>query len=283
MTRISDAIAGGMAMGLRRVALLAADLAGKAVWVTATAALVIVAMASFASGLSLPENLPAELGGFYVSAALAERWPILLGRLLVSGLVSFALWSLIEAFVRSHIVRRTGARDPLTPVFFRFLASGILRRLSFGLAAVLVVWVVLGPGLAAGSGEWMREWADIRWAGAGGVMLLIMLAFVLMLLDTLLRCDAVDTLGPELISVVAVVAAIGLIEVGVRLSALMATVIAVRVLPGVLVLVVAVPVVAITLSVTHSYLLVVRYSAIGIIRHQIENARSIYNGSRDRL
>lgn len=274
MDLIADAVAGGITAASRRLGLVLADMAAKGVWLAATALMLLVAFSSFAPRLSPPAGTPPELAGLYVMASVLEGWPGLMARVALAGIGSFALWSLLEAFVRSRIVGWVWDRPPVNALFTRFLASGLLRRLAFAFAAVMVGLVVLGPGLAEGSGEWIRAWPETRWAVAGGLLILVLVAFVLMLLDTLVRCDAVETLGGSLGPVVAAVAAIGLLEVLVRLSAVMATLIAMSVMPAPLALLLAVPLATIGLSTTHSFLLLVRYSAIGIIRQHIEYPRS---------
>jgi hypothetical protein len=120
---------------------------------------------------------------------------------------------------------------------------------------------------------------ELPWAWVGGAAVLVMVAFALMLVDTLLRCDAVETLGGHVGSVVAAVSAVGLVEVALRWIALMTTLIAVSLLEPPLALILVVPAIGIGLSVAHSYLLIVRYSAVDIIRQRIETSGIHDHGS----
>jgi len=113
---------------------------------------------------------------------------------------------------------------------------------------------------------------------SGGLLLLVMVAFVLMLLDTLLRADAIGAFGDHPGTVVIAVAAVGLFEALIRLSALAATMILMSLIPATAALALAAPVAGVGLSAAHSYLLLVRYSAIGIIR-QYPIRASTQNGS----
>jgi hypothetical protein len=112
----------------------------------------------------------------------------------------------------------------------------------------------------------------------GGALLLAVVAFGLMVMDTLLRCDAIEALGRHLGPIVLAVGAIGVFEMIIRAWAVAATVILTSLMPSPAALLVAIPAGAILLSIVHSYLLLVRYSAIGIIRRHANTVSSTHNG-----
>lgn len=271
MNLVEEAVAGGFRRALSRLHLVAADMATKLVWLFLSVACVLGAFLVFLAVVQPPGG-PPELAGVILLARALEAWPVLAGGLLVAACVSFLVWCVLEALVRSRIIgwARTGVG--FRTVFWRFLTSGLLRRCAFVLSAAVLLVVLLGPALTGNSAEWTRTRLGSPWAWVGGGVVLVMVAFVLMLTDTLIRCDAIETLGGHVGAVVAAVSAIGLTEVAVRWAALMVTLIAVNVMPSPLGLIVAVPTVGLVLSLAHSYLLVVRYTAVDIIRQHIESS-----------
>jgi hypothetical protein len=269
---VAEAVTGGFRRSVSRLHLVAADMATKLVWLCLSLACILAAVMAFLAALQPPPGVPQDLAGLIVLARALRAWPVLAGGLLVAAGVSFAAWCVLEALIRSRIVGWVRPGVGFRAVFWRFLTSGLLRRGAFALTATLILVVLVGPALTGNSAEWTRTRLESPWAWVGGGLVLVMVAFALMLTDTLVRCDAIETLGGHVGTVVAVVSAVGLTEVGIRWGALMATLITVRILPSPLGLIVAVPTVGLVLSLAHSYLLVVRYSAVDIIRQHIESS-----------
>lgn len=271
---VTDAVAGGFFLATRNLHLVLADMAAKLAWLLLTFLFLLFSATIF---LPLPtsggERAP-QLGTLLFGVRVATFWPQFLENLIIAGVLSFLTWGLLEAFVRSRILYWIWHGFPERKrTFARFLASGMLRRLIFGLVAALLILILMGPGLATSRGEWTRTWPEMQWAVLTVVLLLTMVAFVLMVVDTLLRCDAVETLGPQLGGITAAVALIGLFEVILRLAALAGTVVLLNLIAVPVVLLFGVPAIGVTLSVVHSYLLLVRYCAIGIMRtYYVESA-----------
>jgi len=286
MSLAFEAVVGGFSLATRRWPLVLADVAAKLAWLTATLAWLTatLAIATFLAATTLegfvpPDTVPSELTSVFIAAHFSQVGPRLLRDALVGGFLSFVLWNVLEAFVRSRTLRAAmGSESGPGSTFVQFLASGVLRRIAIGLVGALVFLAIVGPGLPAGSGQWSRTSTDIQWSIWGGLILLILTGFFLMLVDTLMRCDAIETLGPHLDSVIAAVGTVGLFEVSVRMSMLMATVVMLAVAPVALVLMVILPVASVGLSLVHSYLLLVRYSAIGIIRSHLDQTTDTRNG-----
>lgn len=279
MSLVAEAVTGGFRRAMSRLHLVAADMATKLVWILLSSACVLAAFLAFFSAVRPPDGVPPDLVGLVLLARALDAWPILVGGLLVAAGVSFLAWCVLEALVRSRIIGWRGTGVGFRTVFWRFLTSGLLRRCAFVLTTAVLLIVLLGPALTGNSAEWTRTRLESPWAWVGSGLVLVMVAFVLMLTDTLVRCDAIETLGGHVGTVVAAVSAIGLTEVAVRWAALMVTLIAVNVMPSPMGLILAVPTVGLVLSLAHSYLLVVRYTAVDIIRQHIESSGITPTGS----
>ena len=134
---------------------------------------------------------------------------------------------------------------------------------------MLAALIALGPLLTMPVAEWAQIWPDVRWAALAGLGILVLLAFGLMTIETLVRSDAIEVLGLDLSRVVGIVLVLALVEAGVVLGALAASALIIQWLgsPGGLVL--AGILFAGVLSVSHSYILLVRYSAVGLMRRDI--------------
>lgn len=271
MSLVGAAVTGGFVRAMGRLHLVAADMATKLVWLLLSGALLLAALFIFLARIQPPDDLPPDVVGLVVLTQALRAWPVLAGGLLTAMFVSFLIWCVLEALVRSRIVGWGGTVGFRT-LFWRFLTSGLLRRVVFLLTTAILLAISVGPALTGNAAEWTGTRLDSPWVWVGSGVILVMVAFVLMLADTLVRCNAVETLGGHVGTVVGAVSAVGLTEVGVRWAALMTTLIAVKLMPSPLGLVVALPTVGIALSLAHSYLLVVRYSAVDIIRQHLESS-----------
>ena len=263
---------------MRRPHLLILDLIAKLAWLILTVTVFGIAGIWFASGVQLTNSavqalksgVPALVAVTLIQSVISNG-SALVETFAVAAIMCFGTWVLLEAFVRGGLLPltdRTFAQDAADH-FLRYLWVGLIRRTTLGLGAVLAALIALGPLLTMPVAEWAQIWPDVRWAALAGLGILVLLAFGLMTIETLIRSDAIEVLGLDLSRVVGIVLVLALVEAGVVLGALAASALIMQWLgsPGGLVL--AGILFAGVLSVSHSYILLVRYSAVGLMRRDI--------------
>ncbi len=153
-----------------------------------------------------------------------------------------------------------------------FLASAALRFFVLAASAFVLALISAGPFLTAPFAEWPGRWLDTRGAVVAALVAFLSLAFLVTLLDTLVRGDAIDLLGKDLIRVSLMLGILMLFE------AMAAASVAAAVLAGFLnvgrmgeaiAMLGAAGVGVVFLSLLHSYLLLVRFSAVDIMRRNV--------------
>ena len=198
MMTVSGYLAAGFSLATRRLHLVILDLISKLLWITVTFVLFWIAGIWFSfralvSGADLrafQTGIPPVALAALVRTVL-ENGETLGWSLVFASALSVGWWIVQEAFVRAGMLPLPGNsfyRNALGN-FSVFLVSGLLRRSIIGSAALLLGLVIFGPLLTASVGEWGQAWSDIRWPALAGTALLAVLAFALMLLDTLIRGD----------------------------------------------------------------------------------------------
>jgi hypothetical protein len=273
-----DDVRDGFLLAMRRPHLLILDLIAKLTWLILTVTVFGIAGIWFASGVQLTNSavqafqsgVPALVAVTLIQSVISNG-SALVETFAVGAITCFGTWILLEAFVRGGLLPltdRTFVQDAADH-FLRYLWVGLIRRTTLGLGAVLAALIALGPLLTMPVAEWAQIWPDVRWAALAGLGILVLLAFGLMTIETLIRSDAIELLGVDLSRIVGIVLVLALVEAGVVLGALAASALIMQWLgsPGGLVL--AGILFAGVLSVSHSYILLVRYSAVGIMRRDI--------------
>jgi hypothetical protein len=250
---LNDALRQGFVLAHERIGLVFLDALWKAIWlITTIAALASVAiwfgsaLRAFAwqdTGISAANSwIAASLLREFWSASKAEIFGVLTAVLLLSALA----WLFLEAFVRSRII---GQRN--TKLFF---VSGATKAAFLAAAAVVLIPVWMGGAITI------------------ALVIFVLLAFFLTLLDTLIRSDAVDLLGTDLIPVTGLVGSLFLFEVMIGASfgiILFAGFLNVAHLVDGFVMLAAAGVAIIFLTLMHSYLLLVRFSAVRVMRRHL--------------
>ncbi len=257
---LTDVLRGGFTLAHRRIGLIFLDILWKGIWLVLTVCVVMLALLWITAdlrGIGWEDTGVRSVNATVAAALLRGFWnskggeilSILLGSLLVSA----ATWVFLEAFFRRKMVQDLS--DPSTaytlPVF---LASGVFR----GLALVASVFI----------------FAQVWFAGAAAIAIVMAVAivFFLTLLDSLIRADAVDLLGTDLFRVS------GLLGILMSFESMIAASFVVIVIAGfvnvtrpldALVMLGAACVAVLFLSFLHSYLLLVRFSAIAIMRRNV--------------
>src|SRR5262245_47459646 len=263
---LADVLRSGFAAAQQRSGLIFFDVLWKVIWIGLTIAGLCGAVLWITYDLNSIEW--RDTGNPSVNALLAatllrdfwqaNRPEIVLG-ILGLLLMSAGVWIFLEALFRRNIVRNVcgeerGLQSATTYPFRVFLASGVTK------AAVLFTTACLLAALS------------LAVAATIAIVAFLSLTFLLTLFDTLIRADAVGLLGTDLIRVA------GLLGILMSFEAMVATSFAAALIAGFLnvaglsdavVMLGAAVAVAVFLSVLHSYLLLVRFSAIAIMRKNV--------------
>jgi hypothetical protein len=269
---LENILRSGFALAHQRLGLIFLDILWKATWLAGTLAALLLSAAWFAAewspagwdGASLPGVSPAIFASLLRGFWAAHRAELLSVLVLVL-LLSAGCWFVLEAFFRRRIVhtlsnwRAPGSSNrPFSPEaecgLYVFLVSGVVKATVLVTLAVLLV-----PAGVAG-------------ASALAVEVFLSLAFFLTLIDTLVRCDAVDLFGTDLIRVTGVIGILLLFESMIGASLVLVVIVGflnVARLTDALVMLGAAAVVIALLNLLHSYLLLVRFSAVGIMRRNV--------------
>jgi hypothetical protein len=245
----------GFTRAQERFGLVLLDILWKAVWFVASVAAAILVAAWF--GAKLRDLAWEDTGirvtnAFIALAALREFWRELRGEVMVAAVllvaVSALAWFLLEALVHSRIL---GKMETGTTTY---LISRVTKVavLTTAFLVLVPVWVQGASGLA--------------------IFLFLMLAFCLTLIETLIRADAVELLGTDLIRVTVLIGILLSFEMMVAGSfgvVLAAGFLKVAWLGEALAMLGLTAVAAVFLSALHSYLLLVRFSVVGIMRQNV--------------
>jgi hypothetical protein len=266
---LADILPDAFARSRERVGLIFVDILWKAVWFVCGVAAVVLVAAWFGSelrDLAWEDTGTRAQNALIAVEALREFWSAMKGEIVLSLLLTFtvvaAAWFALEAFVRSRIISVVTGISPrladwgirgLMPVTTCFLARVAKTFILTVAALVLVfVWINGAPVLA--------------------VLLFLLLAFCLTVVETLIRADAVELLGTDLIRVTGLIGILMSFELMVGASfvvMLTAGFLNVARLGEVLAMIGITGVVAVFLTLLHSYLLLVRFSAVGIMRQNV--------------
>lgn len=279
MSAPSECLAAGFSVATRRVHLVLLDSAAKLLWLAASAVFLVLAMNWALSRIVVgAEAMAAFESGVPILAfgamlgLLVAHQSLLVGSLFAALVLSALLWIVMEAFIRAGILPVTGRsflRDAVTH-FPRYLITGAIRRLVLLSASVLVGLVSLGPLLTSPIGQWNQAWPELR-VPVLGAGILVLLAVFLLIIDTIVRSDAWNAVAGDLPKVASVIGALAFFEFALIAAAAIILAVALDVAgPGRPILL-GTGITVAGLSVVHSYLLLVRYSAVGIMRHEAED------------
>jgi len=285
----------GFARAHGRLGPIFLDLLWKAIWCAVTFVALALIAGWFGSQLQNIQwqdtGVPAlngllattALRQFLIAHASAIFWA------LVSVLcLSVGLWFLLEAFFRWRIVTghlvaagftpasdqlNAGIKPAATSLTFKtFLTSAVIKAAILFSVAFILSLIVFGRYLATPMSQWRMLWLETRGATVAGLIAFIGVAFLLTVLDTLLRSDAVELLGVDLIRVSGVIGTLLIFEAMIGVSVLIVIVSGflsvsrgIEAIVMIFVLIFGV----ILLNLFHSYLLLVRFSAVDIMRRNV--------------
>ena len=258
---LSDILRGGFTRAHHRPGLIILDFFWKAIWFLVTMAIAAVAAVWVTSDIRAIQWDPTGIrvvDTFIATAILREFWNAHTVEVLTISvgvlLISCSFWTLLEALCRRRIVievtERLDAQIPLAV----FVASALLKYVVLSAAGFLLL---------------LASFEGALWIA---VVTLAGMTFFLTLIDSLIRADAVDLLGTDLFRVA------GLVGILMSFELLIGSSIAVLFFTSLLRI--ARPIDAVTtlgaaaagvvfLTLVHSYLLLVRFSAIAIMRQNV--------------
>jgi hypothetical protein len=245
----------GFALAHQRVGLVFLDILWKGIWIVISIGALFVAASWITSDLlaiSWEGARGGAVNGLIAAALLRRFWSanhtVVLSILGLVMVLSIVTWLLLEAlFRRKFVVRTTGT-------FHILLLSSAAKY-----AILLATSLLLIPAAFAG-------------AATIAIVAFVALAFLLTLLDTLIRADATDLLGTDLFRVAGLVGILMSFEgmVTGSLGALLAAGFSnVASSVGAIAMLGAALVAVLFLSLLRGYLLLVRFSAIAIMRQNV--------------
>ena len=275
---LTTVLAAGFRLTHDRVQLVFLDLSWKAAWLIATALLLWTAGLWFGSSVEITEvdrELLENENRWLALVAMGRLWNThgqdLIGVLALAALASVLLWFVMEAYFRAGILSEPWGsfRSRAASNFVPFLLSGVARS-AWLMATVTLLGFIAGfEYLRTPLAEWPALWPHARGAILVAGLISLLVALALAILDTLIRTDAVFLLGQELFLSISVLGVLIAIEsfVGGSLAVAAAAIVArMSNAADLLPLLVFMTLSAFLLNVLHSYLLLVRYASIGIMR-----------------
>jgi hypothetical protein len=251
---LSDILRAAFARAHERRGLVFLDMLWKAVWLVCTVAasgLVVAWFGSKLRGLEWEDTGTRALNTLIAAEAVGEFWSAMkaeiVGAVLIVILLSVTAWFVLEALFRLRFVN-------ISASFPIFLLSNIAKSVVIATAALILVpiWLKGAPFLAC--------------------FIFLGLVFCLALVETLIRADAVELLGTDLIRVTVLIGILMSFEMMVAASfvvMLTAGFLNVARLGEALAMLGISGMAALFLTVLHSYLLLVRFSAVDIMRQNV--------------
>jgi hypothetical protein len=253
---VAEILREGFAGAHRRLGLVFLDVIWKIAWFALTVGGVAIVVYRFVSHFEFrPINIQM-LDAIRLASSVQQMWSDyageLFGGLFAVVAMSALIYLLLEAKVRRRFVGGFGPR----PKFIVLLGSNLARLAILGSAAVSLIVMSNGSG-------------DARIAA---LVAFLALAFFLTILDTLVRSDAIDLLGADFLGVTGLIGTLVLFEslIGASLLVfLIAGFLNVANAAEALGMFAVTTLVLLIFNFLHSYLLVVRFSAVGIMRRNV--------------
>ncbi len=276
--RVEEVLSEGVSTARDRIHLVFLDVAWKAVWLVVTLIFLLSVVVWFASDLrtiAWQDTGIRNLNDQLARRLLREFWNVhrddIIRSVAAVFIFSAAFWFWLEAYFRARILRKPDPRLSRKERVL-FLASSLLKTMLLAGAGATLVLITFSQILLAPTAEWPALWPDARGPAAASLIAILALAFLLTVLDTLVRGDAVQLLGTDLIRVTGLIGILLSVEimVGGFLGAIVITgFLHVSRMPEAVAMGVAALIAIGFLTFLHSYLLLVRFSAVDIMRHNV--------------
>jgi hypothetical protein len=264
----------GFASAHRRVNLILLDILWKAAWGAITMLLVLVYFGFIAAeiqSIQLDVSNAASVSPIAALVILREFWTayssLLLTGVLLVTVISAVAWCLMESYFRSRLLPSGPEKSAGL-----FLASGVARSLMLGSAASIALIFAFGPLVTRPIGEWASAWPETRGVMTVCVIAMAGFAFVLTVADTLIRSNAVSLLGSHMFQVTGVIGTLFITEACIGASAMVTAALVAAQASNAAELLAAAGLLVLTvvlLSAIHSYLLLVRFFSIDIMRRDV--------------
>jgi hypothetical protein len=261
------------------------DMLWKGIWLAITIGLVFFGLAWFTQPLAEitweSTGVPG-LDMLITGALLRQFWNANSGELIKVLLVvigaSALIWIVLEAHFRSRMLRSSFNGFALSGshslrLWANFAVATLFKFAVLGAAGVMLAGLILFRYFSTPVAEWPQLWLETRGAVVTGLIILSFLAFILVLIETLLRSGAVELLGKDLFGVAGIIGTLIGFESLIAASALIALLaglLNVSRTAEFLVMLGAAAAVIVFLNFLHSYLLLVRFSAVGIMRRDAD-------------
>ena len=253
---LDDVLREGFRLTHRRFGLVFLDFLWKAVWFVFTVGLLFLVAAWFGARFEAIGRLDTGNRGIDTAVGLAllrQFWSVNRTQIVAAAatvvFVSIVMWLVLEALFRRRLISGR---------FSTFLLSNLLKSLFLTNAAL--------------------GWAAIFFSrpdrGAAFIVIVTLtaLAFLLTIIETLVRTDALELLGTDLFRVAGLIGILLLFEAMISGSCAIMLTVGFLKISGwreALVMVATAAAGGIFMTVLHSYLLVVRFSAISLMRQNV--------------
>ncbi len=260
----------GLRLAHRRLGFVFLDLLWKAIWFGLTAAGLILLAVWFGSrtqSVAWPDTGNRSVNTAVAVALLRQFWSIYLAQFLGAvATVLFAsliIWFVLEAAFRARLIPGR---------FSIFLISNFLKCLCLMSAALAFLAVGFGRYLVTPFAEWDQLWPDTPGVAVIFVVTLAALGFLLTIIETVVRGNAVDLLATDLFRVAGLIGILLLFEAAVSGSCAVIVGMGFLNISGwrdALLMLGTAAAMIVFMTVVHSYLLLVRFSAVDIMRQNV--------------
>jgi hypothetical protein len=251
---LEDVLRQAFRLANQRLGLIFLDIFWKGIWLLATIVALILAFAWFGADvrtIGWPDTGISTVNAWVAATLFREWWASHRTDIILAAgmamLFSITSWFVLEAFFRRKLAR-------LNASFKVYLLSNVARYLILGASGLILAMV------------WRAG------AAAVAVVILLALALFLTLLDTLIRGDAVELLGTDLIRVTSLIGILVSFETMVGASfavILVAGFLHVARLMDAVAMFGAAGACIVILNLLHGYLLLVRFSAVELMRRNV--------------
>ena len=271
---LDDLLRGAFRLAHRRLGVVFLDLLWKAIWFALTLAALILVAAWF--GLMSRSIAWLDTGNRSTNIAVAiavvrEFWAAHRAQVFLAVatvlFVSLVIWFVLEAVFRTKIFSTPlplGGHGFSIFLFSNLLKSIFLTNAVFAFGAICFSRYFVTP-----FAEWSQMWPDTRGAALIVVLTLAALGFLLTTIETLVRSDAIELLGTDLFRVAGLIGILLLFETMISGSCALMVGVGFLSISGwrdALLMLGTAAVGIAFMTVLHSYLLVVRFSAVVIMR-----------------
>jgi hypothetical protein len=282
-----------------RLRLIFLDLLWKVIWFVLTLAALLLVAAWFGSefrSIGWMDTGNRAVNGALAFAVLRQFWVThrteMFAAVATALFFSLVIWFVLEAAFRSRYPLPLGEgrervagssksghphptlsqRERVEARFSTFLLSNVLKCLIVTTAGFVLATICFGRYFVTPFAEWRQFWPDTRGAALDALVTVAALAFLLTIFDTLIRSDAIELLGTDLIRVTGLVGILVLTETMISGSCTVIVGVGILNIAGwreALAILGAAAVAMVFMTVLHSYLLLVRFSAVDIMRKNV--------------